>query len=274
MKSKGLVQLTGLLLLGMLIFSGCGDDNSVTSDDQSSTLTDEDVEVIADDFASTLAEEDEGLIVDWTDVEVSSQSSVLTTSSLVDGIVVADTARNNRGNLTITRVNVFYDSLGNTYDHYVADTTIALDRMLTISGTRTNMHETRTSTLEHSDSTRIVGISPEETIRTLNGEGERHVTSEFLSYDSTKTHSFEGNYEWALEDLTVEKENPYPLSGTVYVDVSRYRESSMGDSTTTMSVETSLTVVFDGTNIATVTLADGTTFTINLDEARVNRRPR
>ncbi len=262
--------LVAVLLAASLASAGCSSsDNPAASEDQ---LTSDDVTVITEDFTSTLAGGDEGLVTDWTDLQLPGSAS---TVSGIGGVpAVQDTGQQNRGSLTVTRVRVFYDADGNAYDRYDPETTVAMDRMLSIEGTRTNMRGTRTATLLHTDSTRITGIAPTDTVRTLNGQGSREVSSSFTSMDSSRTRSFEGNYTWTVSDLRIERGNPYPLSGEVAVTAYRHRLASSSDNQREVTVELSFTITFDGTNIAVMTLSDGTVYTIDLDEARLhtNRR--
>lgn len=259
------------LLAGALVAVGCSEsDNPTTTENQ---LTSEDIAVITEDFASTLADGEEALLTDWTDVQVSGASAAqtLTVSSVGEYTTVQDTGQQNRGNLTIERIRIFYDADGNASDSYDPTTTVAMDRMLTIQGTRTNMRDTRTVTMLHTDSTRIDGIAPSDTIRTLNGEGAREVTSEFISMDSSKTRSFEGNYAWTVSGLKVEKLNPYPLEGEVSVNAYRHRLVTNDGVENEVTVELDFTITFDGTNIAVMTLSDGTIYYIDLDEVRLHQ---
>ncbi|MFH0883177.1 MAG: hypothetical protein V2A56_09355 [bacterium] len=255
-----------ILLTGALVAVGCSEnDNPATTDDQ---ITGEDVAVIAEDFSSTLADGDEALLTDWTDIQVSSSAS--TVSSTAEYITVQDTGQQNRGSLTIERIRIFYDADGNASNRYDPETTVAMDRMLTIEGTRTNRMETRTVTLLHTDSTRITDIAPTDTVRTLNGEGAREVTSSFVSMDSSRTRSFEGNYTWTVSDLQIERGNPYPLTGEVAVTAYRHRIATASDNQREVTVELSFTITFDGTNVAVMTLSDGTVYYIDLDNARLH----
>lgn len=249
-----------LMTLAVLVAAGCSEDDTVsgTGDDE---ITAEDVDVITEDFATTLADDEEGLLVDYTDLQLPSGSSKT-------AYTVSDTGGQNRGNLTITRVRIFYDSLGNASDRYDPETTVAMDRMLTIEGTRTNVLQTRTSSIYHSDSLRIDDIAPEDTVRTLNGIGVREVTSEFESLDSSVVRSFNGSYNVRVVDLMIERDEPYPLDGEIQVDAYRERTVTVDGAQRTVTVELSFTIEFDGTQLATMTLDDGTVYYIDLSLAR------
>lgn len=159
---KQLSKLLTLLVMtaAVLTVTGCSEDDVTgTVDDE---LTAEDIAVVTEDFATTLADDQEGLLTDYVDLD-------LPTTATKSSWTVSDTGQQNRGTLTITRTRVFFDSAGTAYDRYDPRTTVSMDRLLEIEGTRTNMTQTRTATISHSDSLHIDGIAPDDTIRTLNG---------------------------------------------------------------------------------------------------------
>jgi hypothetical protein len=253
-----------LIIAAAMVTAGCSDHDTL-SNAGDSELTETDIDVMTEDLAVTLADEQEGVLTDYTSLAVTG-SSLKTMSS------IADTGEQNRGTLTVTRVRVFYDAEENASDSYDPQTSVAMERMLWINGTRTNVRNTRTATIDHFDSVYVSGIAPADTIRVLNGAGHRQVISEFVSIDSSRTHSFEGEYDITVTDLTVEKENPYPLDGEIATDIYRHRMISTDGVEREVTVELSTTVLFDGTNIAVVVLPDGSERYIDLDGGRLYLR--
>jgi hypothetical protein len=256
-----------LLSAALLIAVGCSEsDNPAGS--AGDELTTDDIEVISEDFSRTLAAEDEGLLTDYLAAPAPTPPAGgprLTPSH-------GDTNHHNRGNLNVTRVRIFYDAEGNEMERFVPDSTVMMDKLLWIEGTRTNRRGTRTVMIDHHDSVRVEGLSTQDSVRTLNGLGQREVSSEFTGMDSTLSHSFEGRYAFTTTGLRIQRGHPYPLDGEIAVNAYRHRLIDRNGVEREIVVEVSFTVTFDGTSVAVMTMEDGTVYEIDLDEARPHRR--
>ena len=263
-----------LILLLVIAFAaiGCSEDSaSPVNDTEAMTVIEQ--EDVADDFASTLADPEEGMLPLW----MGDLSGVPTASiDPKDGDVssVADTVVRENRFLTITRIRNFYDADGNMSDSYDSLTTVAVERLFSLVGTRVSPDSSRNMTINHQDSTWVDGIQPDSELHTINGEGTRHNEGSFESRLHDASATMTSDYAWTVNDLEISTDretNPFPLSGTIDVagETYHYRTGPRGEIERSHTI--SLTVTFDGTQYALVTMEDGTEYYIDLTLGRPHR---
>ncbi|MCB2200595.1 hypothetical protein KQI63_14415 [bacterium] len=262
-----------VLLLAISIFTiGCSEDaTSPVNDTEAMTVTEQ--EDVADDFASTLADPDEGMIPLWMG---EFGGAPLAFVDPKDGAVstIADTVVRENRFLTVTRIRNFYDADGNMSDSYDSLTTVAVERLFSLVGDHEAEDGGRSMSINHQDSTWVDGIEPDSELHTLNGEGTRHNEGSFESRLHDASATMTSDYAWTATDIEISTDretNPFPLSGTIAVEgeTYHYRTGPRGEIERTHTV--SLTVTFDGTQYALVTMEDGTEYYVDLTLGRPHR---
>jgi hypothetical protein len=234
----------GVALLSLFVATAC--ENTAPADELDPILDEQAAEIAADAALEDLAQM--GL----------SFGNEFALSS--DGGVPSDRSR------TVT----FYDAAGNEQQGF--------DHLLTASMNIVSVIENSASrgdwsaTVERSRDMTVSGMAGEETSRTWNGTGTSEVSRSRLAGDSER--SFDLSSSSVVTDVIrglPRGDNPYPLSGSISRTLTiNIVSGPNGDETRTREV----TIVFDGTNIAILTV-NGEIFEVDLDaraEDRASRR--
>lgn len=253
------------LMLGVTLFLGIGCSNS--DDDNDSTYgqpSSENREDIAEDFGNALAGNNEGMLGMWQD----EGGGMNVTSRDAESNALDDTLTIEHDGFTIVRIRNFYDADGVLSELFLPDVTVRMEQFLSIEGTHESMSGNRSVTVEHYDTLDVYGLLPVFDEWTLNGNGERGVEGEFHSRFRQNVRTFEADYEWTLEDMTLSRnhmENPYPLDGSIEVEGYWTTTHTNPGRDNERTVQFDFTVEFNGTRYAELTFAGGATFWIDLE---------
>lgn len=255
--------LTGFLAMGVI---SCADKNPAGSTDETE-ITEDQYSDVVEDFAYALTDSDEGIIAlnDYSGDGLEN-ATVNTKGGYPE---VADTTFEHNG-LVITLDRTFYDVEGNESEVYDPETSVRMTRYRSVTGTITRPR--RTAIIDQEGLRDVVGITPEDEVRTINGEGHRDVESEFTSYLRPVTRTFVGEHNWTITDLErhIDQEtNPWPLSGTIVDENHSVMTIERSNETITREVDITLTVSFDGTQYAQVVTDNGLTYWVDLETGEV-----
>ena len=259
--------------LAMLFWvSGCNDENGRTNmTGPGNQATDEEMEAVAEDYGAALAGEGEGMLGMWAE---DGGSGPFSGGDREGDRALDDTLIFVHNGFQVVLIRNFFDADGNWSVIYDPLTSVRMERMLTIEGSRTNQSGRRTVTLWHSDQMMIWGIAPTDEVFTLEGSGERNVESEFASRFHQNERTVTAEYDWVVDDLVIHHDrssNPFPLEGTIAVDVmvTRTHQNPGRDFEATWS--TSFVVHFNGTRYAELVFANGAHFWIDLTNGWCHR---
>jgi hypothetical protein len=169
-----------------------------------------------------------------------------------------------RPGLTVTRTCTYKDAAGNTQAAYDAATTASINLKATIKGSISR--EKWSATTDRSSDYTVTGLAGNETQATWNGTSSAKTTRVRMSDDGT-TRSYEITGSATVTNVVVpvpRTATSWPLSGTI---TKRYTVKK-ADGTT---VDRTVTIVFNGTNIAKVTV-NGVTKDFDLSQRGKLRR--
>jgi hypothetical protein len=88
-------------------------------------------------------------------------------------------------------------------------------------------------------------------------------------HDSTMEASFEGEVNWSINDVVISKdhdETPWPMSGTLEMNVNRTRSVTSATLDTVVTVEVGYLATFDGSQYVQILFDDGTESVLDLTE--------
>jgi hypothetical protein len=275
MKKRFLKHLSIIFLSLMILFVfGCDNDSDpISQSDDSVTLLD--MDVVTEDFSIVLLDEYEGLMPLWFE-----DDGVIYGGDADKGdgnYTLSDTTTHQRGGITATWIKHFFDVDDNMYQEFDPETTVRVERTVTKVGEWINPHNTKTVAIDMFSFMNVAGFQNEDNILTRNGNGYKISTIQWGNEGGDRSMSFDGEYEWTVEELSINRdrsaENHYPLSGIVSVIAHRVKIITGPAGERTFTVDVEFTITFDGTNIAIIEHADGTTYELNLDDRRWHRRP-
>jgi hypothetical protein len=263
MKRKTILLLAAL---GLLNLFACTQDDSPTAALQ---ISDDEYADAAEDFGATLAAGNEGFLT--TILSESTGTENLDGGPLArkGAPVVQDTTWEHNG-LTFTVDRTFYDAEGNPSEVYDSLTTVRTTRHLTITGTIVRPH--RTATIDHDGFIDRTGIAPDDTLSTINGFGEREVTSVFQPRWRPTIRHYHGFHEWTINGLKVARDReiyPWPLEGTIAGHTVSQYEIEHPNNIHTRTVDITFTVTFDGTQYAHVEIENGPEYWVDLSDGTV-----
>ncbi|MBD3166280.1 hypothetical protein GF324_06760 [bacterium] len=252
-----------LALAAMLAFVVACDEDTTGNDTEFAEPTTDDMDDTAEDFAATLADPETGIITYWESEGLSDGGF----ASMKEGTVpqVADTSFE-RGGITITIDRTFYDIEDNPSEVYDSSSTVRMTRLLTMEGERTGAR--RSATIDHESFIDVTGMASDDTVRTINGNGSREVSSTFQARWRPVQRTFEAVHTWQEHDIerhVDRRANPYPLSGSITGATDIVRSAERGNRTRTVEVNVEFTVTFDGSRYAMVEIVDGPTYWVDLD---------
>jgi hypothetical protein len=171
--------------------------------------------------------------------------------------------------LTITRTCTFLDADGNEQDAYDSLTTASVVLHFEVTGSVE--HGEFSATMTRVRDLTVTGLEGVETAMTWNGTGSDDITRVHPTRDGGETQ-FDLSAEETITDLVIpvpRSDTGWPLSGTVTKRVVITITGGPRDGT---SRERDVTIAFDGTQFATVTV-NGETFTVDLAQRRHREPP-
>ena len=174
-----------------------------------------------------------------------------------------------REGFTYTRTIEYLDADGNPQDGYDEATTASIHYQISIEGEIGR--EWWSGTIERSRELTVTGLLDDDGLVTWNGTGagdvlrSRHTDGGDRSYNIVSS----GN----IDDVVIpypRTEDGWPLSGTITREMTITRTSDTGG---TETMERTVSIAFNGTNLVTVTVGDET-FTLDLSLQRHGPRGR
>ncbi len=275
MKKISTKQLTILILSIMMLFViGCDEDSDPISQPDE-TITTTDMDVVTEDFSVVLLDDYEGLMPLWFEDDGVVYGGY---ADKGDGnYTLSDTSTFERGGITTTRIKHFFDIDEVMYQEFDPETTVRVERTVTKIGEWVSPLNNKTVSIDMFSFMNVAGFQNEDNILIRNGNGHKISSIQWGEEGGDRSMSFDGEYEWTVVDLNINRErtpeNRYPLSGSASVVAHREKifVGPAGERTFTVDIE--FTITFDGTNIAIIEFADGTTYELNLDDRRWHRRP-
>lgn len=180
------------------------------------------------------------------------------------GHFACGTVQRGNGSLSVERTCTYFDADGNEQDAYDVTTTASIALHLEVDGAIE--HGQFSATVARVRDLTVTGLAGDETSRTWNGTGTGAVNrvrptraGEQTEFDLQETES--------IADLVIpvpRAPDAWPLGGTITKHVIVAITGGPRDGT---AHERDLTITFDGTQFATVTV-NGETFTVDLARRR------
>lgn len=174
-----------------------------------------------------------------------------------------------RPNHTITRTCTFLDAEGNEQDAFDPVTTASVVLHLEVTGEIERGEFS--ATMSRVRDLTVTGLAGDETSMTWNGTGSGEMSRVHPTRDGGQVQ-FDMTDTETITDVVIpvpRSENGWPLSGTIAKHVLVTITGGPRDGTTR---ERDVTISFDGTQFATVTV-NGETFTVDLAQRRHQERP-
>jgi hypothetical protein len=166
------------------------------------------------------------------------------------------------GGLTLTRDYALFDASGAAQSAYDAATTASANFHVSVTGVHTAV--AGQDTVDRTRSFTVSGLAGAETSRTWNGTGARNDGGYRNGADATRT--YHTNDALTVSNVIVNlprSSNPWPVSGTITRQISGTASVVKNGITKSFSVDRTVTITFDGTQNATVTV-NGNTYTLDL----------
>ncbi len=253
------------------LFTGCSEDASspLSNDEATAAASDEDYSIIAESIALELSDSEDGLMAMYNPLPP------METPGGGDPANPDDFCRdfNNLRDTTFTHgpftttIDVsFYDADNNPSEVYNPETSVRMNRELTMTGRHED--DRREVSVDLASTMDMANILAVDTIRVINDDGVRDESGWMLGRWEDQERTWEAHHEWQSDDVNVHvdhEEYPYPLSGQVHHYTEMEKTISMGNSTRTVTVEVGSTITFDGTEWALVEMDNGDEFYINLN---------
>lgn len=173
----------------------------------------------------------------------------------------AATCTRDAGGLQVSRTVTFYDAAGAEQAAYDSLTTASIRMQLSVTGTVTR--PSWTATVDRELDMTVSGLAGQETSATWNGTGSSKVTRSRNTDAGGTTRTYDMTGSTTVANVVAPRPRTagaWPLSGTIthHLTVTQTEGPNAG---TTHQVD--VTVTFDGTQYATVTV-NGQTFTLDL----------
>jgi hypothetical protein len=163
-------------------------------------------------------------------------------------------------NWTITRTCAFYDADGNEQEAYDPETTASATLHIEVSGGMER--DQMSATMERVRDLTVAGLAGAETAITWNGTGTTEMSRVRTAWSGEQVE-MALSAEESITDVVIpvpRTETGWPLGGTITQHVVVTFTGGRRDGTTR---ERDVTITFDGTQFATVTV-NGETFTVDL----------
>jgi hypothetical protein len=166
------------------------------------------------------------------------------------------------GGLTLNRDYAFYAADQSSQTAYDASTTASANFHVSVAGV--HVVDTGADTVSRDRSLTVSGLAGAETSRTWNGTGTRNDGG--YRTDATVKRNYHTTDAVTISNVVVNlprSSNPWPISGTITRQISGTASVTRADASKTFSVARTVTITFNGTQYATVTVA-GNTYTLDL----------
>lgn len=166
------------------------------------------------------------------------------------------------GAMTLVRDFAFADANGGAQSAYDAATTASANFHLAVSGVHTG--SAGQDTVSRSRSMTVSGLAGAETSRTWNGTGTR--SDGGFRQENGVTRTYHTNDAVTFDNILVSLPRAmhrWPMSGTITRHVDGTGSVTRADRSRSFSVSKTVTVTFDGTQYAAVSV-DGVSYTLDL----------
>jgi hypothetical protein len=164
--------------------------------------------------------------------------------------------------LTLTRDYAFFDANQTAQSAYDPVTTASANFHVSVTGVHTAL--TGKDTVNRDRNLTVSGLAGAETSRTWNGTGTRSDGGYRVGSDATRTYHTNDNV--TISNIVVNlprSSNPWPVSGTITRQINGTASVSRNGFTKSFSVDRTVTITFNGTQQAAVTV-NGTSYTLDL----------
>lgn len=164
--------------------------------------------------------------------------------------------------LTLNRDFGFYDANNTAQSAYSASTTDSANFHVSVAGTHTA--DNGQDVVNRDRSLTVSGLLGAETSRTWNGTGTRNDNGYRTVGDVTRSYTV--NDAVTVSSVVVNlprSSNPWPMSGTITRQISGTASVSKSGVSKSFSVSRTVTITFNGTQYATVSVG-GNTYTLDL----------
>jgi len=166
------------------------------------------------------------------------------------------------GGLTLNRDYAFYDANSAAQSAYDASLTASANFHVSVTGTHTV--DNGQDVVNRDRSLTVSGLAGAETSRTWNGTGTRADNGYRTVGDVKRSYSVNDNVTISNVVVSLPRSsNPWPISGTITRQISGTATVTKTDVSKTFSVTRTVTITFNGTQYATVSVG-GNTYTLDL----------
>jgi hypothetical protein len=166
------------------------------------------------------------------------------------------------GGLTLNRDYAFFDASQTAQSAYSASLTASANFHVSVGGV--HVADAGADTVSRERSLTVSGLAGAETSRTWNGTGTRADGGYRTNGDVKR--NYHTNDAVTVSSVVVNlprSSNPWPISGTITRQISGTASVTKADVSKTFSVSRTVTITFNGTQNATVTVG-GNTYTLDL----------
>jgi len=166
------------------------------------------------------------------------------------------------GGLTLNRDYAFLDASQTAQSAYDPSTTASANFHVSVAGIHTVL--TGADTVSRDRNLTVSGLAGAETSRTWNGTGTRNDHGSRQGPDATRSYATNDNV--TLSNIVVNlprSSNPWPISGTITRQINGTASVSRNGFTKSFSVDRTVTITFNGTQQAAVTV-NGVAYTLDL----------
>jgi hypothetical protein len=166
------------------------------------------------------------------------------------------------GGLTLNRDYAFFDANNQAQSAYDAASTDSANFHVSVTGVHTAL--TGADTVNRDRNFTVSGLLGAETSRTWNGTGTRNDHGERDGTDAKRNYAT--NDQVTVANVVVNlprSSNPWPVSGTITRHITGTASVSRNGVTKSFSVDRTVTITFNGTQTANVTV-NGNAYTLDL----------
>ena len=166
------------------------------------------------------------------------------------------------GGLTLNRDYAFLDANQTTQSAYSASTTASANFHVSVTGT--HVADNGQDVVNRDRTLTVSGLAGAETSRTWNGTGTRNDNGYRTVADVKRSYTVNDAVTVASVVVNLPRSsNPWPISGTITRQISGTASVTKTGVTKSFSVTKTVTITFNGTQYATVTVG-GNTYTLDL----------
>jgi hypothetical protein len=183
---------------------------------------------------------------------------------------------------TINRRYAFFNAASQPMEDYDANLTASINLKKSVVGSveRSGDAGSWNASVDHARDMTVSGLQGDEQTRTWNGTGATKVTrARFAASGDSRTYDV--NAAVTVANVVVPHRNndqldPWPLSGTITKVIAGTVTVTRGGETETRSVSRTMTLTFNGTQFASMTVSGpngSETFEVDLAARKARRRP-